>query len=99
MKKKRKRTESETSASLIISARYATLKIRERWDQKRVDRFCRFLNITRKELETLVGAKVEKVDTGRRLPMSVCILLTLLEATYLSNYAPDTISNIFDFTS
>lgn len=87
----------ETSASLLISARYSKLKVRARWDKKRVDRLCRFLNITRHELETLVGSKVDRVDVGKKLNMTICLLLTLLEATFLKEYTKDVIENIFQF--
>ena len=86
-----------TSASLLISSRYSRLKIRARWDKKRVDRLCRFLNITRHELETLVGSKVDRVDVGKSLNMTICLLLTLLEATFLKDYTKDVVENIFHF--
>lgn len=98
-KKKPKKPKSDhTSASLLILARYAKLNIRSRWDKKRVDRLCRFLNITRFELETLIGSKVERVDDGKILNMTTCLLLTLLESTYLRNYTKDVIQNIFNFS-
>ena len=96
-KKRSRRKSDATSASLLISCHYQKLKIKERWDKARVDRLCRFLNITRYELETLVGGKVDRVDEGKRLSMSVCLILTMIEATYLGNYATDIITNIFDF--
>lgn len=99
MTKKPKPKKSEpTSASLLISSRYSKLKIKERWDKRRVDRMCKFLNITRYELEVLIGSKVERVDIGKKLNMSTCIILTLLEATYLSHYAKDVISDLFNFS-
>jgi len=96
-KKRSRKKSDDTSASLIISCHYQKLKIRERWDKARVDRLCRFLNITRHELETLVGGKVERVDEGKRLSMSICLILTMIESTYLGNYAPDIVTNLFDF--
>lgn len=97
-KKPKKLKGEHTSASLLISARYAKLNIRSRWSKKRVDRLCRFLNITRFELETLVGSKVERVDDGKMLNMTTCLLLTLLESTYLKNYTKDVVDNIFNFS-
>lgn len=98
MTKKTKPKSEPTSASLLISSRYSKLKVRERWNKKRVDRMCKFLNITRYELEVLIGSKVERVDVGKKLNMSTCIILTLMEATYLSHYAKDVISDLFDFS-
>ena len=91
-----------TSASLIIDAHYAKLGLQKLWDAKRVHRLCSFLRMTHEELASLLHMKgsVFKMQLKSMRPFSgpICLLLTILEHRYLKDYAPDTISNIFNFT-
>jgi hypothetical protein len=97
--KAKKKPKSSTTAELLIKTRYARLEIQERWDKRRVERLCRYLYVTRAELEALVGGKLCRVDEGKKVSLPICIILTLLESTYMRKFAPDTIDNIFDFMS
>lgn len=61
---------------------------------------CSFLRMTYSELGTLVGIKdLEiKINKTKPLPMSVCILLSVIEGQFMQNWIPDPIKNIFNFT-
>jgi hypothetical protein len=91
-----------TSASLIIDAHYAKLGLRKLWDAQRVNRLCSFLRMTHEELASLLHLKgsLFRMQCQSMKPLSgpVCLLLTILEHRYMSEYAPDTIPNIFKFT-
>lgn len=58
--------------------------------------------MTHEELASLLHMKgsVFGLQLNSMKPFSgpVCLLLTILEHRYMKDYAPDTISNIFNFT-
>ena len=91
-----------TSASVIFDAHYAKLDLKKKWNKQRVDRLCSFLRLTYSELASLLymdkGAFRMQMKSMKPFSGPLCILLTILEHKFLSEYAPDTISNIFNFT-
>jgi hypothetical protein len=103
-RRKKEKVESrecrETSASLLIECHYENLGLRKAWNQKRIERMCSFLRMTYTEIGALVGVKNldQKITKTRRLPLSVCILLTVIEKQYMGDYIPDSINGLFNFT-
>jgi hypothetical protein len=97
---KRKRSDDETTASVLIKCHYARLGLPKVWDKKRVERMCSFLRMTYAELGTLIGVNDLdlKINKTKPLPMSACILLSVIEGQFMKNWVPDPIKNIFDFT-
>jgi hypothetical protein len=97
---KRKRSDDETTASVLIKCHYARLGLPKVWDKKRVERMCSFLRMTYAELGTLIGVNNLdlKINKTKPLPMSACILLSVIEGQFMKNWVPDPIKNIFDFT-
>lgn len=98
--KKRRSSSDETTASLLIRCHYASLGLPQVWTQKRLERMCSFLRMTYAEMGTLIGVKDLdlKISKTRPLPMSACILLSVIEGQFMKNWVPDPIKNIFDFT-
>ena len=56
--------------------------------------------MTYHELGSLVGVKNldQKILKTRKLPLSVCLLLTLVESQFMGRHIPDPIINLFKFT-
>jgi len=98
--KRSKRKNDSTAASTLIECHYAKLGLPKIWNQKRVERMCAFFRMTYAELGTLIGVKDLdlKITKTRPLPMSACILLSVIEGKFMQNWVPDPIKNIFDFT-
>lgn len=98
--KKTRRSNDETAASLLIKCHYANLGLPQIWTQKRLERMCSFLRMTYAEMGTLIGVKDLdlKISKTRPLPMSACILLSVIEGQFMRNWVPDPIKDIFDFT-
>ena len=97
---KKKKKSTNTPASLVIDAHYERLNIRRRWDKKRLERICGFLQVTKYELASLIGVKHTIFDWKYRdgkLSTSAYLLLTILESKYLSEYVNDTIKDLFNF--
>lgn len=101
--KKRKRTKKvcpNTTASLLIDCHYEKLGVRKAWNRERIERLCSFLRMTYHELGSLVGVRDldSKVLKTRKLPMSVCLLLSMVEAQFMGKHIPDPFTNLFKFT-
>jgi|11_taG_2_1085331.scaffolds.fasta_scaffold07657_2 hypothetical protein len=92
---------SNTTASLIIDSHYAKLNIKERWNQERVERLCGFLRITLGELASLLGVShgwwKTHIHSTKNLSGPICILLTIIETHFMSEYTKDVVTNLFDF--
>lgn len=99
-KRTRTKSDDETTASVLIKCHYARLGLPSIWDKKRVERMCSFLRMTYAELGTLIGVSNLdlKINKTKPLPMSACILLSVIEGQFMQNWVPDPIKNIFDFT-
>jgi len=99
-KSRRKKSDSETTASLLIKCHYESLGLRKIWNQQRVERMCSFLRMTYEEMGALIGIQEldSKIVKTRKLPLSACILLTMLEKQYLGDFIPDAVDNLFKFT-
>lgn len=97
---KRKKESSDTAASLLIDCHYEKIGVRRVWNRDRVERMCSFLRMTYHELGSLVGVKNldQKILKTRKLPLSVCLLLTLVESQFMGRHIPDPIINLFKFT-
>jgi len=92
---------TSTAASRLIDAHYETANVRSIWDKKRVERLAKSFNFTIYELASLCGIEHKEFVRSmhaNNLRMPVCILLTLLENTFLSKVFPDTI-DLFDFSN
>lgn len=102
LKKLRGLDPEATSASVIIDAHYARLGLKKKWNKQRVDRLCSYLRMTYPELASLLhmDKSAFRVQLKSMRPFSgpVCILLSILEHKFMSDFAPDTISDIFKFT-
>lgn len=102
LKKLRGLDPEATSASIIFDAHYARLGLKKKWNKQRVDRLCSYLRMTYSELASLLhmDKSAFRVQLKSMRPFSgpVCILLSILEHKFMSEYAPDTISDIFKFT-
>lgn len=96
---KNKGSSYETPASTLIDLHYANLNIVRRWDWERFVRLCMFLRITPGELASLVCMRHSALNGAKensQFPEPVCLLLTLVEAEALKNFAPhETIQNPF----
>ena len=99
-KKRRKTKDDDTTASVLIKCHYAHLGLPQIWDKKRVERMCSFFRMTYAELGALIGIENLdlKINKTKPLPMSACILLSVIEGKFMQNWVPDPINNIFDFT-
>ena len=102
LKKLRGLEPDATSASVIFDAHYARLGLKKKWNKQRVDRLCSYLRLTYSELASLLhmnkGAFGVQLKSMRPFSGPVCILLSILEHKFMSDFAPDTISDIFKFT-
>jgi hypothetical protein len=81
----------ETPASTLIDLHYAQLRIVQRWDWERFERLCTFLRLTPGELASLVCLRhshIPGIRDNNVFPESVALLLTLIEADVLKDYAP-----------
>lgn len=92
----------QTPASLYIDVHYSTLEIAERWSWERYVRLCNILKMTPWELASLVGMRHKDADffeQNNRLPdagrRSISLLLTIVEAHFLSELHHDVIKNPF----
>jgi hypothetical protein len=56
--------------------------------------------MTYEEMGALIGIQEldSKIVKTRKLPLSACILLTILEKQYLGDLIPDAVDNLFKFT-
>jgi len=98
-KKKPREKYPKTSASVVIDCHYSKLRVQKIWNKQRTERLCSFLRMTYSELGALVGyPRLGEKCIGAKLPLSVCLLLTLVENQYMQDWSSDTIPNLFNFT-
>jgi hypothetical protein len=85
---------------LLIETHYERLRIKKRWDKKRLERLCGYLQVTKYELASLVGVPHTIFDwrySIGKLSTSAYLMLTILESRYLKEYVKDTIQDLFNF--
>jgi hypothetical protein len=95
-----KTSDDYSPASLIIQNHYRHCGVNKVWDRNRVHRLIGYLRISEKELVALLNTTMSafKACYLRGSVTGPCaLLLTVLEATYMSDYITDSIPNIFDF--
>lgn len=91
---------TSTPASELIDIHYEVLGVKKRWTRDRIERLCGFLKISQSELASMTLAGHKSFDTYIKkgsFPGPLAILLTILESRYLAGFAPDVITNLFDF--
>ena len=80
--------------SLLIDIHYKEVELAERWDTRRVDRLCSLINVTWRELASMMMFDHKEMEAARKagkFPGPVCILMTLIENYALSDIVPDPI--------
>ena len=105
MSTKRKRTKKRSldkysPASLIIKAHYNEVGVNKVWNRNRIQRLIGYLRITEEELVSLLNSNISafKASYLRGSVTGPCaLLLTVLEATYMSEFIKDSIPDIFNF--
>ena len=84
-------------AALAIEIHYKRHDLKDKWNEKRIKRLCGFLRINEAELAALIGIPEKTFfnQLARRdIYMPACILLTMMEDFFMSNFVDDTIPNI-----
>ena len=82
--------------SLLIDLHYKEIGLQDRWDLRRSDRLCSLLNVTWRELSSMMMVPHEDMEKYRdksQFPGSVCILMTLIENYAASEEIPDPIED------
>jgi hypothetical protein len=94
--------EHQTPASLYIDSWYSKIEIVERWSWERYVQLCNTLRMTPFEMASLVcmpHTAVVKFEANNCLPPEgrrpIALLLTLVEAHFLSELVPDVVKEIF----
>ncbi len=84
-----------------MDAHYERIGVRKKWNKARVDRLCGFLRMNYGELASLLcmsHSEFKKLLLKPKYPGPLCLLLSIIEHRYMSDYTKDTIPNIFKFT-
>jgi len=85
-----------------MDAHYERIGVKKKWNKARVDRLCGFLRMNYGELASLLcmpHAEFTKILLKpKHFPGPLCLLLSIIEHRYMSEFTKDTISNIFKFT-
>ncbi len=96
------RSRNKTPASVYIDAWYSNLEIEQRWSWERYCQLCNLIKMTPYELASLVGmphADVAQFEEHNHLAVegrrAVALLLTVVEAHFLSELHHDVIKNPF----
>jgi hypothetical protein len=82
---------------LAIELHYKRLNLQDKWNERRIKRLCGFLRITIEELAAILGINEKTFFNqlaSRRIYMSACILLTILEHQAIGGYVDDTIPDV-----
>ena len=80
--------------SLLIDIHYKESGVRAAWDTRRVDRLCSLIDVTWRELASMImcdHTNFEEYREEGRFPGPVCILFTLIENYAVSDTVPDPI--------
>ncbi len=87
--------------SLLIDLHYKEVGLLERWDTRRVERLCSILNVTWRELASMMMHDHVEMENNRKdgkFPGPICILMTLIENHAISEIVPDPIDEPMVFT-
>jgi hypothetical protein len=99
-KPKRRSIDKYSPASLIIKAHYNEVGVNKVWNRNRIQRLIGYLRITEEELVSLLNTNISafKASYLRGSVTGPCaLILTVLEATYMSEFIKDSIPDIFNF--
>ena len=86
----------------MIFLHYKEVGLQDRWDTRRMDRLCSLIDVTWRELSSMMMCKHDKMEKYRskdKFPGPVCILMTLIENYSVSETVPDPIDEPMVFTS
>jgi hypothetical protein len=96
----KRNTDKYSPASLLIQTHYINVGVNKVWNRNRIQRLIGYLRITEQELVALLNT-TQNAFRASYLRGSVtgpcALLLTVLEATYMSEFIKDSIPDIFNF--